>query len=141
MGEESAEDLDRAEVDDLATEAERVSREALAAPDYPMSFGSFNGPIFGRESEDCPGAAWTGEYLHKYNSHLHGEFMVRCAVLRGDEYGPKPYAWSGYRWSIVSDYTAQDVLAAWGVAMLARAERAEWLIAEQTKRRAEPAGG
>lgn len=88
---------------------------------------SFNGPVYGPEGDDCPGAQWTGHYLHRYNSHLRGEFNVSCAVFTDGDYGPRPYAWTGYRWEIVSDYTARDIFAAWGAAMLARAERAEWL--------------
>lgn len=37
-----------------------------------------------------------------------------------------------------TDWDLDKVLAAWGTAMLARAERAEWLIDEQAKRRRAP---
>jgi hypothetical protein len=121
---------------DLGAQALELLREAERTPDYPTGHHEdINGPIIGPEGEPCPGAVWTGSYLNNDNSHIRPPRVIRCAVLRGDEYGPKLYAWNHWRWEIQSGYLCVKIAEAWGLAMLERAERAEWLAAGLTAAR------
>lgn len=103
---------------------------------------SINAPIRGVIGEDMPGAEWTAEVFLGSTGDTRLQPKMRCAVTVTGEYGPHAWtqvpsdAWGAGQWvTQPSGCTSATIYKAWGAAMLARAQRAEWLIEEQAKRR------
>ncbi len=93
-----------------------------------------NGAVRGVLGEDMPGADWTGLVDLGPIGDVRLDPRMRCAVST-DEDGP--HAWTqvaregpsaGQWYTQGHGGTAGVIFGAWGLAMLARAKRAEWLI-------------
>lgn len=96
-----------------------------------------NGPIRGVIGEDMAGAEWTDVVTLGRSGDTRLQETMRCAVTVGGEYGPAawvqvqgPHRYEGCWSSQGIGCVTSTIFRAWGAAMLARAQRAEWLIEE-----------